>query len=153
MKTFYLNHSIIFSEHNQIVLNYEKNSSLENFTSNMMMKRKTESRSCIERTKWFSNINCQYLVAAISEAQFRGWPSGVVVKFVLSPLAAWGSQVQITTHCSSSRAVVVFHIKQRKIGTEVSSAIIFLQQKVEDQQQMLAQSQSSSQRKKKILKA
>ena len=25
----------------------------------------------------------------------RGWPSGIVVKFVLSALAAWGLQIQI----------------------------------------------------------
>ena len=41
------------------------------------------------------------------------------------------------------------HTKWRKMGTDVSSGIIFLKQKEEDWQQMLGQGQSSSPRKKR----
>ena len=53
------------------------------------------------------------------------------------------------THSSSSHAVAVSHIQNRQIGTDVSSATIFLKQKEEDWQQTLAQGQSSSPKKKK----
>ena len=67
--------------------------------------------------------------------KFSGWPSGVVVKFVRSTLAAWSLQVCIlgadphTTH----QAVLLQHPTYK---TE------------EDWQQMLAQGQSSSPKKK-----
>ena len=81
----------------------------------------------------------------------RGQPSRVVVKFTCSVPAAWGLQVQIPgtdQHHSSSHTVAVSHIKQSKIGTDISSVMIFLKQKEEDWQQMLAQGQSSSHTKK-----
>ena len=76
-----------------------------------------------------------------------GWPSGLVVTFANSALVAWGSQVWVPganltllvkPHLAAS------HMKERKIGTDVSSATIFFKQKEEDQQHVLAQGQSSS---------
>ena len=45
-------------------------------------------------------------------------------------------------------SVAAAYLKERKTGTDVSSATIFLKQKEKDWQQMLAQGQSSSQEKK-----
>ena len=86
-----------------------------------------------------------------------GWPGSVVIEFALSASAAWGSQVQIPgedlaplikPHCGSNP------LKQRKIGTDVSSVTIFFKQKKKEEEedeyseQMLAQGQSSLQKKK-----
>ena len=66
-----------------------------------------------------------------------GQPSGIVVKFSCSTLAAWGLWVRIlgmdlrTAH----QAMLwhgVPHTKQRKNGTVVSSVTIFLKQKEEE---------------------
>ena len=66
-----------------------------------------------------------------------GWPGGIVVNFAHSSLAAPGLRGSDPrhgpTHRSSSHAVAVYK-KQRKIGTDVSSQIIFLKQKEEDWQ-------------------
>ena len=63
-------------------------------------------------------------------------------------ILGFGSWAQ-TQHHLSSHAMVACHIKQRKIGTDVSSVTVFLKQKEEDWQQMLAQGQSSSHTQKK----
>ena len=83
----------------------------------------------------------------------RGQPSGIVVKFACFTLAAQGSQVWIPgmdmelliKPCWGS----IPHTKKRKVGTDVSSATIFLKWKEEDGQQILAQGQSSSPKKGK----
>ena len=82
-----------------------------------------------------------------------GPPGGIVVKF--STLLWWPAvqwfESQAWTHtpfikpgCGS-----IPQTKQ-KIGTDVSSATIFLKQKEEDRQQMLAQGQSPSHTHKRI---
>ena len=48
------------------------------------------------------------------------------------------------THCLLGHAVVASHIKQRKMGTDVSSGPNFLSKKEEDQHRMLPQGLSSS---------
>ena len=65
-------------------------------------------------------------------------PHGAVVKFSGSlrwpRVRQFGSQVQ-TWHCLTSHAVVgVPHIKQRKMGTDVSSGLGFLSKKEENWQ-------------------
>ncbi|WP_261105341.1 hypothetical protein, partial [Streptococcus mitis] len=52
-------------------------------------------------------------------------------------------------HCSSSHAVVVSNIQNRRRLAQML-ATIFLKQKEENWQQMLAQGQSSSAKRKKI---
>ena len=72
-----------------------------------------------------------------------GGPSGTVVKGARSASAARGSQVPIlgrTEHCLASHAVVhVPHIKQRKMGMDVSSGLVFLSKKTEEDWQQFAQ--------------
>ena len=82
----------------------------------------------------------------------RDWPSGVVVKFVLSASAPRGitgsdPRCRPSTACPAT-LWQASHIKQKKIGTDVSSVTIFLKQKEEDWQQMLVQGQPSSHQKK-----
>ena len=79
-----------------------------------------------------------------------GQPGVLVVKFSHLALAAQGSQFRIlgTDLASLARhAVMAPNIKQRKTGTDVTSATIFLKQQEEDWQQILAQGQSSSKKK------
>ena len=61
-------------------------------------------------------------------------PGGAAVKFAHSTLAAWGSPVRIpgadAAPLGKSHAVVgIPHIKQRKMGTDVSSGPVFLSEK------------------------
>ena len=67
------------------------------------------------------------------EIKNRGQPGGTVVKFALSAkfadVCGFGSRVQ-TWHCLASHAVVgVPHIKQRKMGMDVSSGPVFFSKK------------------------
>ena len=67
---------------------------------------------------------------------YRGWPGGIVVKFVCSTSAAQvhrlGSQVwTYTTHQPCCGGIP--HTKQRKTGTDVSSEQIFLREKKKPQ--------------------
>ena len=61
------------------------------------------------------------------ERESRGWPGGMTVKFTFSALVAWGLLVQIPgMDLSTSNTVAgIPHIKQRKMGTDVSSGPIF----------------------------
>ena len=66
--------------------------------------------------------------------KYQDRPGGVGVKFAHSASAAGSSQVRIpgrdlTQHSSSSHTVAVSHIKQKKIGTDVSSGPILLTKK------------------------
>ena len=76
-----------------------------------------------------------------------------MVKCAHSTSSAWGSQVQTPgadlAQLVKPRCRSIPHTKERKIGTDVSSATIFRKQKEEDWQQMVAQGQSSSQKKRK----
>ena len=66
-----------------------------------------------------------------------GWPGGIVVKFAHSASVAWGLWVWISgTDLAPlvSHAVAASHIKQRKIGTDVSLVTVFLKQKEKDWQ-------------------
>ena len=62
-----------------------------------------------------------------------GQPGGAAVKCARSASAAWGSPVRIPgadMALLGSHAVVgVPHIKQRKMGTDVSSGPVFLSEK------------------------
>ena len=83
----------------------------------------------------------------------KGQPIGIVVKFACSASVAWGSQVWIPgvdlAPLIKPRYGGIPH-KIEEVGTDASSATIFLKKKEEDWQQMLAQGQSSSQKKKKL---
>ena len=64
----------------------------------------------------------------------------------------FGSQAQTCILLIRPSCGSIPHIKQRKMGTDVSSATIFLKQKEEDWQQSLAQDQSSSPKiKRKVI--
>ena len=70
-----------------------------------------------------------------------GQLSGILFKFARSIAGAQGqTYIPLIKPCCDN----VPHTKQKKTGTDVSSAIIFLKQKEEDWQQVLAQGQSSS---------
>ena len=68
----------------------------------------------------------------LKNKQYGGCPCGVVVKFGMLCFDGLGSWVQILgadLQHSSCHAVVVTHIQNRgKIGTDVSSGLIFLRQ-------------------------
>ena len=60
----------------------------------------------------------------------RGWPGGVAVKFACSTLAAKGSQVRIPGADLHTAYEAMFpHIKQRKMGIDLSSGPIFFSKK------------------------
>ena len=73
----------------------------------------------------------------------RGWPGGIVVRFMHSAFMAWGSHVRIPgvdLHIVH-QAMLWRHPTYKKwwkFGKDVSSATIFLKQKEENWQQMLS---------------
>ena len=70
-----------------------------------------------------------YKVTSIIKNMTILGPGSLVAKFTYSTSVAWGLQVQLLgtdLALLSSHAVVASHIKWRKIGTDVSSATIFL---------------------------
>ena len=84
-----------------------------------------------------------------NKGQHKGRPGGIVQHALLW----WPGFVGSNPRCGPTplikpRCGGVPHTKQRKIGTDVSSATIFFKQKVEEWQQMLPQGQSSSPKKK-----
>ena len=77
--------------------------------------------------------------------------AGLVVQWLSSPALLWFPQVcrfrsQMWTYIPliNPRSGGIPNIKQRKIGTDVSSATVFLEHKEEDWQQMLTKGQSFS---------
>ena len=68
-----------------------------------------------------------------NKCNLGGWPDGIVVKFVHSTLVAQCSQIGILdvdlVSLGRPRCGGVPHTKQGKIGTDVSSATMFLKQK------------------------
>ena len=83
-------------------------------------------------TKW---QNVKKPINGSSIQKLLGWPGGAVIKFARSasqrPGVCWfGSRVW-TWHRLAHHAVVgVPHIKKRKMGTNVSSGLIFQKKKV-----------------------
>ena len=75
-----------------------------------------------------------FVTFAYTTSTTWGWPSGAAAKFTHSTLAAQGSPVQIPgadmALLGKSHAVVgIPHIKQRKMGMDVSSGPVFLSKK------------------------
>ena len=84
----------------------------------------------------------------------RGWPSGIVVKFTRSTLAAHGSLVRIPRQTyipSSNQAVAVSHIQSRgRLAQMLAQLQSSSSKKEENWQQMISQGQLSSPKKKKL---
>ena len=82
---------------------------------------------------YYSGSNKIKLLRSQKTYTHRGQPSSAAVKFTCSTWAAWGSLVRIlgTDLCTAYQVMLwkVSHIKQRKMGRDVSSGLIFLKRK------------------------
>ena len=79
--------------------------------------------------------NITSAIMVIFRESLWGLPSGIVVKFTSSAsqpgIHRFGSQAW-NQHCSLGHAMVASHIKQKKIGTDVSSVTVILLQKIKN---------------------
>ena len=66
----------------------------ETHIGNLMYKRISKRRPGFICRFWYHNIQIQ-VSTILEENEIGDWPSGVVVKFPCSTLAAWGLLVQI----------------------------------------------------------